>query len=69
MGSRIRQVIVMMSERKLRSYRTVRRRKNENSFSVPQGLILIFGVGVFVALVFVLVWYVWYLPVEKSLLH
>ncbi len=46
---------------------TYRRRRKKTSLSIRHGLLLIFGIGTFVALVFVLVYFVWYLPVEKSM--
>jgi magnesium-transporting ATPase (P-type) len=47
--------------------KTHRRRKKKTSFSTRQGLLLILGIGTFVALVFILAYYIWYLPIEKSM--
>lgn len=62
--SPIRQVRVL---RKRKKFGTIQPRKRKTSFSARQGLILIFGVGTFVAVVFILVYFFWYLPMEKSL--
>ncbi len=44
-----------------------RRRRRKLPLSTRQGLLLIFGIGTFVALVFILIYYIWYLPMEKSM--
>jgi hypothetical protein len=47
---------------------SVRRRvRKKPALSVGQGLGLIFGIAIFVALMATVVYYVWYLPVMKSL--
>lgn len=46
---------------------TYRQRKKGTSLTVRHGLLLIFGIGTFVALMFMLVYYVWYLPIQKSM--
>jgi hypothetical protein len=42
-------------------------RKLRSSFSTSRGLILSVSIGVFVALIFVLVYYVYILPMQRSL--
>jgi hypothetical protein len=44
-----------------------RRRRRKLPLSTRQGLLLIFGIGIFVALVFILIYYIWYLPIQKSM--
>lgn len=42
------------------------RRKKNLPLSTRQGLLLILGIGIFVAIVFILVYCIWYLPIGKS---
>jgi hypothetical protein len=42
-------------------------RKNRSSFTARRGLVLSLSIGAFVALIFVLVYYVYILPMQKSL--
>jgi len=44
-----------------------RRRRRKLPLSTRQGLLLVFGIGIFVALVFILIYYIWYLPIQKSM--
>jgi len=44
-----------------------RRRRRKLPLSTRQGLLLIYGIGIFVALVFILIYYIWYLPIQKSM--
>jgi uncharacterized ion transporter superfamily protein YfcC len=53
--------------RQRRKFRVLQRRKKKPSFSTRRGLILVVGIATFVALVFILVYYVWYLPIERSM--
>jgi hypothetical protein len=53
--------------RQRRKFRVLQRRKKKPSFSTRRGLILLVGIAAFVALVFILAYYVWYLPLEKSM--
>jgi len=45
----------------------LRRRRKETSLSARQGLVLVLGISALVTLTLILVYYVWYLPVQKSL--
>jgi hypothetical protein len=36
------------------------------SLDTREGLLLVFGIAAFVALIFVLVYFIWYVPVQKS---
>jgi hypothetical protein len=54
--------------RRKRNALFIRRRRSERlPLSTRQGLILVFGIATFVGLVAVLMYYVWYLPIEKSI--
>jgi len=44
-----------------------RRRRRKLPLSTRQGLLLVFGIGIFVALVLILIYYIWYLPIQKSM--
>jgi len=44
-----------------------RKRKKKTSFTTRQGLLVIFSIGTFVALIFALVYFVWFLPIQRSL--
>ncbi len=65
MNSLIRQVLLVTKRRRVLS--AGQRRKKKTSFSTRQGLMLVFGIAAFVGLIFILVYYVWYLPIEKSM--
>ena len=43
------------------------RRKERSSFTPRRGVLLSLSIGAFVALIFVLVYYVYILPMQKSL--
>jgi hypothetical protein len=43
------------------------RRKERSSFTARRGVLLSLSIGAFVALIFVLVYYVYILPMQKSL--
>jgi hypothetical protein len=60
----IRQLRVLRNRKK---FGALQPHKQKTSFSTRHGLILILGVGTFVALVFILVYFFWYLPIEKSM--
>jgi hypothetical protein len=45
----------------------IRKRNKGSSFTTRQGLLLTFSIAVFVALIFVMVYYVYVLPMQKSL--
>jgi len=44
-----------------------RRSKNKIQFRTRDGLLLLASIEIFVALVFVLVYLVWYLPMQKAI--
>ena len=44
-----------------------KRRNKQSSFTTFHGIILSLAIGTFVALVFLLTYYVWYLPMHKSM--
>lgn len=46
--------------------RRIKKRNKESSFSNRQGLLLALSIGAFVALMFLMVYYVYVLPMEKS---
>jgi hypothetical protein len=63
--SLIRQALAIYQRRQKPSF--LRRRRGRNlPLSIRQGLLLVFGIGIFVALVFILIYYIWYVPMEKS---
>ncbi|HLW88924.1 MAG TPA: hypothetical protein VKR57_10565 [Terriglobales bacterium] len=66
MNSFIRQLFVVY-RRKHAGPLIRRRRGKELPLSTSQGLILVFGIATFVGLVFILMYYIWYLPIEKSM--
>jgi len=45
----------------------IKKRNKGSSFTTRQGLLLAFSIAAFVALIFVLVYYVYVLPMKKSL--
>jgi hypothetical protein len=45
----------------------IKKRNKGSSFTTRQGLLLAFAIAAFVALIFVLVYYVYVLPMKKSL--
>ena len=63
-GVWLRQVLLASRRKKSPSIRPRRRKKID--FKTGEGLVLVFGIAAFVALIFVLVYYIWYVPIEKS---
>ena len=55
-------------EQKSKAGRVLSARKKSNNvqFRTRDGVLLLISVGLFVALVFVFVYFVWYLPMEKA---
>jgi hypothetical protein len=45
----------------------IKKRTKGSSFTTRQGLLLAFSIAAFVALIFVLVYYVYVLPMQKTL--
>jgi uncharacterized membrane protein YgaE (UPF0421/DUF939 family) len=45
----------------------IKKRRKRSSFTTGQGLLLAFSIAAFVAFIFVLVFYVYVLPMKKSL--
>jgi hypothetical protein len=43
------------------------RRRKELPLSTRQGLILVFGIASFMGFVFILMYYIWFVPIEKSM--
>lgn len=62
----IRQVLVACQRKHVAAWFR-RRHKKKLPLSTRQGLILIFGIATFVGFVFFLMYYIWYLPIEKSI--
>lgn len=54
-----------LKERRVTSSR--RRNKNDLQFRTRDGVLLLVSIGIVVALIFVLVYFVWYLPMEKAI--
>lgn len=59
----IRQIRVL---RQRKRFRALNGSKKKASFSAWRGLALTIGIAAFVGLVFILAYYVWYLPLQKS---
>jgi hypothetical protein len=57
---------MLLASRKKRPPAIRQRRRKRIDFKTREGLVLVFGIAVFVALIFVLVYYVWYVPIERS---
>ena len=66
MGSVLRRIFPLSKSRKqFLAMRT--RRRDRPVLRTRQGLALVFGVALLVGLVWILVYYAWYLPLEKAL--
>lgn len=66
MNSLIRQVWLLCRRKHTGSSLRGRRRK-KLPLSTRQGLILVFGIASFVGFVFILMYYIWFVPIEKSM--
>jgi hypothetical protein len=64
-GTFFQQALVRWGKRKPKILRV--RRAKKPTLSLRHGLSLIFGIGAFVALIFALVYFIWYLPMQKAL--
>lgn len=53
--------------RQRRKFRALQGNKKKALLSTGHGLLLIVGIATFVALIFIFAYYVWYLPIEKSM--
>jgi len=54
-----------LKERRVTSSK--RRNKDNVQFRTRDGVLLLASIGIVVALIFVLVYFVWYLPMEKAI--
>ncbi len=63
-GVWLRQMLHASRRKRSVPVRTLRRKRM--SFDMREGLLLVFGIAAFVALIFVLVYFIWYVPVQKS---
>jgi len=57
---------MLLASRRKRSSAIRQRRRKKIDLKTGEGLILVFGIAAFVALIFVLVYYIWYVPIERS---
>jgi hypothetical protein len=55
---------LLLASRRKRAVRFQRRKKI--GFDTREGLLLVFGIAGFVALIFALVYFVWYLPIQRA---
>lgn len=55
---------ILFASRRKKAVRLQRRKRI--AFDTREGLLLVFGIAAFVALIFVLVYFIWYVPMQKA---
>lgn len=66
MMSLLRQILPLTRGKK-RTFANRAGRRHRTSLSTRQGLTLVFGVAAFVGLILIIVYYIWYLPMERAM--